>query len=582
MALDAICLAAVSKELRGRITGMKIDKVQQPERDLIVLSLHGGNMTQCRLLISSGTGDARIHLTDFRFDNPASPPMFCMLLRKHLIGARIIDITQQPAERVLKLTLEIPYPVSGVSEMCIIVELIGRMANTVLTGGDGTIIGALRQFGGELSDKRSILPGQPYDPPPAQQGKLDPYSVTAEKWNEMFIGAGGQAIDKWLLSNFTALSPLICRELSWRAYGRTDTIINEISDGGAALWAVFYTLMGQAISEKFEPWMLTDADNTTKDFSYTCIMQYENVLNARKCDSFSAMLDDYYTRTAKQASLNQKAAAMTRTVKNAQDKLIRKLSLQRSEFEKTAGREWYRECGDIIKANLHLMKKGHSILTANDFYSEEGNMREIPLDPRKTPQQNAEKYYKDYSKAKNAEKFLSEQIRLNENELEYLNSVLQEIESADDEHGMNEIRSELMQTGYIRFQKSGKEKPVESEPMRFESSTGMRITAGKNNAQNDRLTLKTAGKSDIWLHAQKRHGAHVIISCGASPPDEATLYEAASIAAYYSSARNEGKVPVDYTIVKKVKKPPGGRPGMVIYTDYKTIIATPDNKVASL
>jgi len=339
--------------------------------------------------------------------------------------------------------------------------------------------------------------------------------------------------------------------------------------------------MERAGSGKFEPWMITDADDTPRDFSCTRIMQYEGALKTGKFENFSAMLDNFCTRASQLARIRQKAAATSKTVKTARDRLIRKFTAQQTELEKTAQRDRYRECGDIITANMHLMKKGQHVLIAQDFYSEKDETRTISLDPLKTPQQNAEKYYKDYTKAKNAEKYLTEQIRLGINEIEYLDSVLNEIELADGARDLSEIRSELMLTGYIRLQKHAKEKPVQSEPMQFESSTGMQIRAGKNNIQNDKLTLKTALRSDIWLHAQKIHGAHVIISCDAETPDEASLYEAASIAAYFSSARAAGKVPVDYTQVRHVKKPSGGRPGTVIYTDYKTIVVTPNEDLVT-
>jgi len=308
-------------------------------------------------------------------------------------------------------------------------------------------------------------------------------------------------------------------------------------------------------------------------------MQYEGALNVQESESFSAMLDDYCTRAAQLARVRQRASATSKTVKTARDRLIRKLAVQQAELDKTADRDKNRECGDIITANIYLMKKGQHVLIAQDFYSEEGEMREIPLDPLKTPQQNAAKYYKDYMRAKSAEKYLTEQIRLGIIELDYLDSVLNEIELADGTRGLGEIRRELTFTGYIKLQKHVKEKPVESAPLRFESSTGLQIQAGRNNIQNDKLTLKTAMRSDVWLHAQKIHGAHVIISCEGATPDEATLYEAASIAAYYSSARAGGKTPVDYTLVRHVKKPAGGRPGMVVYTDYKTIVAAPDEEL---
>ena len=356
--------------------------------------------------------------------------------------------------------------------------------------------------------------------------------------------------------------------------------MDSIGDGGAALCREFFILMELVERRRFEPWVLTNADNSPRDFSYFRIMQYENAIDTRQEESFSVMLDGYYTRSAQLGRIKQRASSVLKTVKTARDRLVRKLISQRAELDKTANRSELRECGDIITANLHIMKKGQRVLTAVDYFSEDGGMREIALDPLKTPQQNAAKYYKDYTKAKNAEKYLTEQIRLGENELAYLESVLDEVAIAESERDFADIRRELVQTGYVREKKQVNTKRPESAPMRFVSSAGLQILAGRNNTQNDKLTLKTALKSDVWLHTQKVHGSHVIISCGGAAPDEESLREAAAIAAYYSSARGGDKVPVDYALVKHVKKPSGGRPGMVIYTDYKTIIASPDEKLA--
>jgi len=329
-----------------------------------------------------------------------------------------------------------------------------------------------------------------------------------------------------------------------------------------------------------EPWMITDMDETPRDFSFTRIMQYEGAMNVRREAGFSEMLDGYYTRAAQILRVKQRASATTKTVKNARDRILRKLSAQREELALTGRRDSNRECGDIIMANMHQMQKGQSILIAQDFYALGGDgVREIKLDPMKTPQQNAAKYYKEYNKAKNAERFLSEQILLGEQELDYLESVLSEIGLAEGEKDLGEIRRELALAGYIKTQRKGKEKQAESAPLRFQSSAGAEILAGRNNTQNEKLTFKTAYKTDIWMHSQKFHGAHVIVSCGGGTPDETTLSEAASVAAYYSSARGSGRVPVDYTLVKHVKKRSGGRPGMVIYTEHKTIAAIPDEEL---
>ena len=618
MPLDAICLAAVREELAERITGSRIDKVQQPERDMIILALRGGHVPQSRLLISAGAGDPRAHITEYRFDNPASPPMFCMLLRKHLTGARIAGVTQPPAERVLEFSLEAPDLLGDMSEKRLILELIGRRPNVILTDHSGLIIDCLRRVGGEMTDSRAVLPGLFYRPPPPQAGKLDPLSVTEAVWRVRFdvacdpgaeerrgegafitegerrledapgaeerVESGAKkTVDYWLLSNFTALSPLICRELSWRAYGETDFRIGAVTDGGAALYREFSGLMKRAAAGDYEPNVIVGEDGAPLDFSYTRILQYEDALDSGSCESFSALLDSFYTKKSQSERIRQRSSAMLKTVAAARERLVRKLAAQASELEMSAGRSYLRECGDIITSNLHMMKQGQSALVAPDYYENDGRTREIKLDPLKTPQQNAAKYYRDYARAKNAEKFLTEQIKVGETELVYLESALEEIERAESETDLIEIRSELISSGYIKEkrEKKDKEKPRRSAPLSFTSSSGLPILAGRSNTQNDELTLKTASKTDVWLHAKGVHGAHVVISCGGAAPDEKTLSEAAAIAAYYSSARSGGRAAVDYTLVKYVKRRQGGRPGMVIYTDHKTITASPDESLVA-
>jgi len=581
MPLDAICLTAVKNELAGQIIGMKIDKVQQPERDVIILSLRGSGVRALRLLISVGSGDARVHLTEHSFDNPIAPPMFCMLLRKHLTGARIIEISQPPAERVLMLRLETSSAMGVQSEKCLIVEMIGRQTNIILRDSDGVIIDCLRRIGGDLDEKRSVLPGLKYRDPTPQEGKLNPLKMTKSVLQELFKNAGHTTIDKWINTTFTSFSPLLCREIVWRAYGDVDIRTDAVKDDGTALFTSFLSLIDQINSADFEPWMLLSDKRAPKEFSYTHIMQYEKAYEANREDSFSIMLDSFFTRSAQANRMSQRSAETLKLMKTARERVIRKIAAQRAELEDTSKGDSYRQCGDLITANFHLIKKGQKCLLAEDFYSESNALREIELDPTKTPQQNSAKYYKAYTKAKNARKFLDEQIQSGENEFLYVESVIEQLERIENEQDLNEIREELIQTGYIKKYQQQKKKQKESLPHRFLSSSGFQILVGRNNVQNDKLTLKTASRSDVWLHAQKIHGAHVIISNAGSVPDDQTLHEAAAIAAYYSSARSGTKVPIDYTQVKNVKKPPGGRPGMVIYNDFKTITAEPDEQLVN-
>ena len=578
MPLDALCLSALREELSGQLSDMKIDKVQQPERDMLVLVMRGKSGAK-RLLISAGSGDMRVHLTEHKHENLATPPMFCMLLRKHLVGARLISIYQPSAERVLELVLDTYDAMGERGEKRLVIELIAKSSNIILVDSDGVIIDCLRRVGGEISSKRMILPGLMYHRLEPQQGKINPLEVTEERWTEEFDLHGGNTADKWLQSVFFGFSPLICREIAWRAYGACDQRLDAVSDKGEALRRECYSIVESVKSGKYEPWSIIDLEGLPKDFSYTHIRQYEGSMVVSEAESFSQLLDNHYTKISEMSRQRARASATIKTVKTARDRMLRKIIAQQAEIDKAAFRDGLRECGDIITANMHLMSKGQVELIAEDFYSAEGGKRTIKLDPLKTPQQNAAKYYKDYTKARNAERFLTEQIEIGQREAEYLESVLEALSLSEGERGLEEIRQELVTTGYIRDRKAkgGKGKvPSAAAPMKFISSSGMQILAGRNNVQNDILTLKSSLKSDMWLHAQKIHGAHVVINCKGSVPDDVTLSEAAAIAAYYSAARASGKVPVDYAPVRNVKKPSGGRPGMVIYTGYSTIMAVPD------
>ena len=578
MPLDAFCLTAVKNELRDRVLGMRIDKIQQPERDELIMTLRG-NRDALKLLISAGTGDARVHETFFSFENPASPPMFCMLLRKHLTGARILEITQPPLERQLDITLSAADQLGDLTEKHLILELMGRHSNIILTGADGVIIDCLRRVDAEMSQRRQVLPGLYYRLPP-QQDKADPLAITGEKFDDLICRPGSdKTAESRLIGAFCGISPLIAREIVFRAYSDTDVSI--LPDGGVRLREEFLSLMADIREERFTPFLLVDGEGKPRDFSYTEITQYGGLFRGERPESFSSLLEGFYSRRAGAERMRQRSSDMTRTVKNALERVRRKLVNQRTELLNTEKREWLRQQGDIITANLWNMKKGQRVLKAENFYDPAGSVCEIPLDPLKTPQQNAARYYKDYTKARNAEKYLTEQIAIAEREEEYLSSVLDELSRAEGESDLVEIRQELVDAGYIRQQKNApRKKRGPSRPMLVRSSSGLEIRVGKNNAQNDELTLRQAFKSDVWLHAQRIHGSHVIISAGGAEPDETTISEAASLAAYYSQGRESGRVPVDYTLVRYVKKPGGARPGMVIYTDYKTILARPDEGLA--
>ena len=560
---------------------MRVDRIQQPERDTVVLSVRkqGG---AGKLLICAGTGDARIHFTSASFENPQQPPMFCMLLRKHLTGARITGIYQHETERMADISFDTTDQLGDTCQKHLIVELMGRYSNIILTDGEGLIVDCLRRVDATMSEKRQVLPGLLYRLPPPQD-KTDMFSGPEPDLEALADGSADMPADRWLVSVFSGVSPLICRELAFRACGETDMPISEIRSRGllAALGREIAELRKRRENGSLEPYMLTDADGCPADFSCMPVLQYGSALKCEKAGSFSKLLDEFFTRRSSIQHMKQRSASLLKTAKNARDRSSRKLALQKTELENTRGRERLREFGDIITANIHRMDRSMTVLVADDFYSVDGEKCEIKLDPRRTPQQNAAKYYKDYTKARNAEKYLTEQIGAGETELAYLNSVIDEIERAESESDLTDIRRELTEAGYIREERGRqKQKPRTTQPLRFVSDTGFEIRVGRNNAQNDQLTFKSSRRSDLWLHTQKIHGSHVVISAEGREVDDTTIAQAAALAAWYSQGRGSKNVPVDITEIRHVKKPSGAKPGMVIYTDQTTVVADPDGRLA--
>ena len=577
MPLDAICLAAVAGEIRAAVVGGRIDKIHQPGRDEVVLAVRG-NTGNCKLFLSANPGHPRAQLTAISRENPDKPPMFCMLLRKHLSGARITALEQPPMERVLQLVMEATDELGDRVERRLVLEAMGRHSNLILLDQDGRIVDCLRRVDSDMSAKRQVLPGLFYHLPPAQE-KRDPSAMSREELERELVAAPEESqADRWLLDTFGGISPLISREIAWRAGGRTDVRLHQLGENGRTLLIdTLEQLMSDVKDEHFTPVVIA-REGKPADFTFLPVGQYEGAAQVSVCDSFARLLDEFYATRETMERVRQQGQDMIRTVTNARDRTARKLAVQEQELAATRDREQLREKGDIITSNLHAMTRGMARLKAYNFYDPEGGEIEIPLDVLLTPQQNAAKYYKEYNKAKTAEQMLTVQLEKGRAELEYLNSVLENIALAEGERDLQEIRQELVDTGYLRraSKAKGREKRVSSKPLEFCSTAGLRISVGKNNTQNDQLTTKLATKGDLWLHTQKIHGSHVILWTQGEQPDAQSIHEAACLAAWFSQGRDSGKVPVDYTPVKFVKKPAGARPGMVVYTTYETAWVTPD------
>ena len=572
MPLDAICLQGVVGELAPQLTGSRIEKIQQPARDQIILLLRGSR----RLFLNAGANQPRIHLTEQLRDNPSQPPMFCMLLRKHLSGGIIESIRQEPLERVVTLTVLASDEMGERGRFTLVWEGMPRRANLILCDRDGRIIDCLRRVDLEAEQDRQVLPGLFYRLP-TRQDKRSPLSVTEEEFAALLGRTAPDApLDGWLLDTFTAISPLVARELTVRACGSTDAHVSQ----GNALWDVFSHWQRAVDENTFTPTLIR-RNGSLADFTYGPVTQYGTYAETEIYDSFSHLLDDFYEKREQAERVKQKGRDLLKTATTARDRVRRKLAAQEKEMAACLDRDHLRICGELITANLYRMERGQSRLTAQNYYDENCADVDIPLDVRLSPQENAARYFKQYAKAKTAEKYLTAQLQRGREELQYLESVLQELAQAESEQDFNDIRTELTDGGYLRGR--GKKQPGfqrASKPREFRSSAGLRILVGRNNRQNDRLTTKDADKRDIWLHTQKIHGSHVILCTGGAEPDEQSLMEAASLAAYFSQAQGSTKVPVDYTPVKYVKKPAGARPGMVVYTTYQTVLADPDESLA--
>ena len=567
MAFDAFFLSAVMEEIRTQTADARVDKIHQPSRDTVILQLKCREGRQ-KLLFALNPTAPRLHLTTSNPENPAEPPMFCMLLRKHLLGARLISMEQIPMERCAMFTFDCIDEMGDHVHKTLVAELMGRTCNLYLLSPEGRIIDCLRRIGLDESAKRAALPGLNYQKPDPIT-KRDLRDCGFDEMMTVLTSPGADELSQRLMDAFGGLSPLVCREAVLFATGSADARIDTMDIGAVAdKLALFF----REHLEHPSAYYYCQADGTPKQFAFCPIRQYGAYKTA---ESFGQLMDMYYTVRDRNDAMRQKSQSVRKTVQNLCTRITKKLAIQEKELAATFDRERHRQLGDIVTANIHRIVKGQTVISCEDFYDEEMKVIEIPISPILSPQQNAAKFYKDYTKLKNAEKELTRQMELGEQELHYLKSVLEELNRAQTDGELEEIKQELQAGGYIRPDGKKKQKQAKLKPMVFTSTDGYQIYVGRNNRQNDELTFKAARKDDIWCHASKVHGSHVIISCaGVTPPDD-TITQAAQLAAYYAETTGGRNIPVDVTSVKQVKKVPGAKPGMVIYHTYRTVIANP-------
>lgn len=575
MALDGAFLYAVKQELSSLIGG-RIDKVYQPSRDEIIIAIRSEGSTK-KLLFSSGANCARVHLTETSPENPKTPPMFCMLMRKHLGGGKLLSIRQDGLERILYFDFECMNEIGDMVKVTVAIEIMGRYSNIILISGEGRIIDAIRRVDAEMSRERMVLPGMTYTLP-SKPEKISFLYSEKEEIREKLFSLHNNDLSKCLVSTFEGISPLFARECVDRASGRDMTLEDLDEATFDKLCDYIFSEREKLLSGKCDFTVLTDENNNLKDFCFTDIKQYGNLMTSKSFSTAGETLDKFYSERDNSNRLKQRSSDMIKFLSNTSERISRKLALQREELRECDLKDDLKLKGDLINANIWRLEKGQKKTVLENYYDDNKEI-EIALDERLSPAQNAQKYYSEYRKSVNAEIKLTELIEKGEKELIYIDSVLDSLMRSTTENEVLILRQELAEQGYLRL-KGGKQKPPkELPPMEFVSSDGFRILVGRNNKQNDKLTLKTAEKTDIWLHTKDIPGSHVIICAEGNEVPENTITEAAVLAAYHSKGKSSAQVPVDYVEVRFVKKPAGAKPGMVIFTNNRTLYIRPDEEI---
>lgn len=576
MALDGAFLACLRRELIDALPDARVDKIYQPEREELIIALRYRGGAE-RLYLSAHAAAPRIHFTKETPENPAQPPMFCMLLRKRLTGGRLVSIRQEGFERALYLDFDCISELGDPVRLTLAVEIMGRHSNIILVGPDGIIIDAIKRIYPDMSSVRPILPGMRYEAPPAPAGRFDLSRHTPEELTAAVRDGKDAPLSKALLALSQGLSPLSCREIAYRATGGRDKQISELTKTEWEKLTDCIRRTQAAATKNGVPYLLTKPDGTPLEYSFQPIIQYGLEARGQEMPSFSALLDAFYARRAAAERIRVHSHDLLRVLTNAAERVARKLQNQRQELASAVDRDTLRLYGDLINANMHLIQQGADKAQVINYYDENCATITIPLDPALSPAANARRYYKLYRKAQTAEEMLTTRIAAGEAELVYIDTVFDALSRAASLRELDELRTELEEQGYLRRQKNApKKKSAPLKPQAFCSDDGFTILVGRNNLENDRLTLRTAKGSDIWLHTKNIPGSHVIVLCeGRTPPDR-TLEQAAILAATHSKAADSAQVPVDYALARYVKKPAGAKPGMVIYTDNRTAYVTPD------
>ena len=570
MPMDGLMVGFITRELDGMLAGGRIDRITQPERDTVIIVIRAGNENR-NLLLCASANNARCHLTGSRFSNPLEPPALCMLMRKQLLGGRVLGVRQVDGDRIVAIDMDTIGEMGDHEPRRRVLEIMGRHSNLMLMNGEGRILESAHHVNAEMSRVRQIQPGLTYTPPPGQ-GRLNPAEMTAEQLRAKLEEQGGMPFAKALGASVSGLSSVSAAEIAMRALGPGGSYDGEPAERKDAVCEKIVNLF-RRMPDMADPRVERTEDGSAAEvFPFPYLSRDPGRQQAYP--SLSQALEAYYGGRDRQDRLRQRGASMVRLLKTQVERCEKKLALQEEELAGAARMEEYRIMGEVLNANLFALRKGMREAKLANWYAPEGETITIPLDERLTPSQNAQKYFKKYQKARSARQVAQEQKEKTLQELDYLEGMLLDIDKCAEESEMEEIRSELVRTGYMKRVASRRQQRSlpRSRPYRYLSADGIEILVGKNAMQNDRLTQE-ARPEEMWLHAKDMPGSHVIIRCEGEVPPE-TLKQAALLAAWYSKGQRSSLVPIDYTRRKYVRKPSGAAPGKVIYTHHKTAYMT--------
>lgn len=582
MALDGIVLNCIRNSLNQEIINGKINKIHQPEKDELIFSIRN-NSQNIKLLITSSSNYTRMHITKNTKINPIQSPVFCMLLRKHLTGSRITEINQINFDRIIEIIFETKDELKSTTHKSLIIEIMGKHSNIILIDTQSKIIiDSIKRIGHNVSSKRQIYPGLKYEFPPSND-KFNPLLINETTFKDIISNSQqGLILYKFFYLTFNGISPMISKEICYLSGIDETTTIAEIDDGIILkLWNSFNCILEDIKNNDFTPIIYNETSND-KDYDFHCLNMSH--ISSKKIifPSIHELLDHFYVEKDNKNRMKQKSSTLLKLIHTKLERSKKKLSKQKKDMNKAENREKYRIYGDLIISNISIIEKEKKAtsITVQNYYEGNGETISIPIDPRLTISQNAQKNYKKYNKLKKAEFELNHLIKSTEEEIKYLENIIYCIEQSSCVDDIEEIKEELYIQGFIKRNKSvhKKKKKSSSLHLNYISSENHMIFVGKNNKQNDFLTFKKSSKTDIWLHVKNYPGSHVILHLDNDEFTDNELLEAARLAAYYSKARNMGNVQIDYTKRSNVKKPSGAKPGYVIYDNYHTVVVSPNIK----